>query len=318
VTRFQARRFSDPYKFDRISEELSRFKAPVERVDFTFGNLSLAPGPLNHLIVSSPGICYNFSSLRMLSISMDTPVWSRHPEDLSFKHIQLPNLHTLRLLRDHIREQIRFRSIEFPPVVLPVLRRLIVSDVHPSQYRALLEANAEKVRIFEFDASPVERGWHFRYANPAYPISLCPNLEELYFPILVAKNGVDLVVDTPGDERSPRIRHVGLHATAFELLKHWNGYVGGFILYHKDNKDGDPTCYEEWELRKLEEQFAFIETFEFLENITLYGSDWEVYFRDNRFLRIIERLLGIGITVRADVKAVKDLWDASFSSLRSD
>lgn len=216
-----------------------------------------------------------------------------------------------------MREDIRFRTIEFPPVVLPGLCRLIVSDVHPLQYRALLEANAERVRVFEIDASPVERGWHFQYANLAYPISICPNLEDLSFPILVAKNNVDLAVDVPEDKKSPRIRHVRLHATAFELLKHWNGYDGGFHLYHKDNKDGDPTCYEEWEWRKLEEQFAFIETFEFLENITLYGSDWEVYFGDNRFLRIIERLLGIGINVRADVKAVKDLLDASFSGLGS-
>lgn len=84
VTRIQARRFSDPYNFDRISEELFRSRAPVERVDFTFGNLALASGPHNHPIVSSPGICYDFSSLRMLSISMDVPIWSRHPEGLFY------------------------------------------------------------------------------------------------------------------------------------------------------------------------------------------------------------------------------------------
>lgn len=316
VTRVKAGRFSDPYSFDLISEEISRLGALVERVDLTFGNLAL--GPLTHCFGFSPEICCNFSSLRMLSISMDVPIWSRNPEDLSFKHVQLPNLHTLRLLRSHMREVVHVRIIEFPPVVLPALRRLIVSDVHHSQYRALLEANAERVRVFEFDASPGEPGWYLRYAKLTYPLSICPNLEELYFPILVGETRVDLdlVATVPENRKSRRIRHVGLHATAFEQLEHWGGYDGGYQLYHKDNENGDPTCYEEWEWKKLEEQFAFIGTFECLENITLYGSDWEAYVGDSRFLQMIESLTAMGIAVETDEKVVKDLLRASCSNIR--
>lgn len=316
VTRVKAGRFSDPYSFDKISEEISRLGALVERVDLTFGNLAL--GSLNHCFGFSPGICCNFSSLRMLSISMDVPIWSKNPEELGFKHAQLSNLHTLRLLRSHMREVVHVKLIEFPPVVLPALRRLIVSDVHHSHYRTLLEANAERVHVFEFDASPGERGWYLQYANLAYPLSICPNLEELYFPILVVTTRVDLdlVATVPEVRKSRRIRHVGLHATAFEQLKLWGGYDGGYQVYHKGNEGGDPTCYEEWEWKKLEEQFAFIGTFECLENITFYGSDWKAYVGDSRFLQMIESITAIGITVHADEKVVKDLLHASCSNIR--
>ena len=253
---------------------------------------------------------YSLMSANVLSTTLDLALRKCDVPSANHEDVCLPNLHTLRISGPRSNRG-GFRTA-LAKIKLPSLRRIVVRDITdyrpetPVRIGNIIKSNASRILCFEVSGKPTTRNRVLALCL-MHALSCCINLEEVYFPLFLVSNPLDLRKTAKGCRS---LRHVGIHITPNDELKRQDGRIGRGAVFGTLASPTAPRNYEEWAWLRLTNTFNYFTTeqtiFPRLEKISLHGTQWLNYIPDSRFTVLLADAERKGITIQAVEKDVEE------------